>query len=83
MKCNQHSFTDASSQRESEGRCSGHSGWRGTLGSLYKGLVKDTWKNFKHLRKTKHTHHPVDDAKGIAEALLAMKEELGLRIKFQ
>ncbi|MGB1010732.1 MAG: exonuclease domain-containing protein [Thiolinea sp.] len=30
------------------------------LGSLYKGLVKDMRKNFKHLRKTKHTHHPVD-----------------------
>jgi len=51
------------------------------LGSLYKGLIKDTYKNFKHLRKTKHTHHPVDDAKGNAEALLYMKEELGLKIK--
>lgn len=44
------------------------------LGSLYKGLVKTTRKNFKHLRKTKHTHHPVDDAKGNAEAMLKMKE---------
>ncbi|WP_411846224.1 hypothetical protein AAFN60_00660 [Roseibacillus persicicus] len=51
------------------------------LGSLYKGLVQDTFKNFKHLRKTKHTHHPVDDAKGNAEALLAMKKEMGLRIR--
>lgn len=51
------------------------------LGSLYKGLVKDTFKNFKHLRKTKHTHHPVDDAIGNAEALIAMKEQLGLKIK--
>ncbi len=51
------------------------------LGSLYKGLVLDTFKNFKHLRKTKHTHHPVDDAKGNAEALLTMKRELGLKIK--
>jgi hypothetical protein len=42
--------------------------------------VKDTSKNFKHLRKTAHTHHPVDDAKGNAEALLAMKNELGLKI---
>ncbi|MCW1915266.1 3'-5' exoribonuclease [Luteolibacter sp. GHJ8] len=51
------------------------------LGSLYKGLVRDTFKNFKHLRKTKHTHHPVDDAKGNAEALLAMKEMgLGIRL---
>ena len=51
------------------------------LGSLYKGLVKDVFVNFKHLRKTKHTHHPVDDAMGNAEALLTMKNEMGLRIK--
>lgn len=50
------------------------------LGSLYKGLVRDTFQTFKHLRKTPHTHHPVDDARGNAEALLAMKE-LGLKIR--
>jgi len=49
------------------------------LGSLYKGLVRDTFQNFKHLRKTAHTHHPVDDAMGNAEALLEMKR-LGLKI---
>src|SRR6516164_823367 len=42
------------------------------LGSLYKGIVKDTFKNFKHLRRTAHTHDPVDDARGNAEALLEM-----------
>lgn len=51
------------------------------LGSLYKGLVKDTFQTFKHLRKTAHTHHPVDDAKGNAEALLTLKKEHGLKIK--
>ena len=51
------------------------------LGSLYNGLQKDTFVNFKHLRKTRHTHHPVDDAVGNAEALLQMKE-LGLKISF-
>lgn len=51
------------------------------LGSLYKGLVRDTFKNFKHLRQTAHTHHPVDDAKGNAEALLQMKKTEGLKIK--
>ena len=51
------------------------------LGSLYKGMVKDTSKNFKHLRKTKHDHNPVNDAKGNAEALLRMKKEYGLNIK--
>jgi hypothetical protein len=51
------------------------------LGSLYKGLMKDTFVNFKHLRKTRHTHNPVDDAMGNAEALLHMKQALGLKIK--
>lgn len=51
------------------------------LGSLYKGLTKDTFQNFKHLRRTSHTHHPVDDARGNAEALLTMKGEMGLKIK--
>lgn len=50
------------------------------LGSLYKGLAKDTSKNFKHLRKTTHTHNPLDDVIGNAEALLAMKKDLGLGI---
>lgn len=51
------------------------------LGSLYKGLVKDTFKNFKHLRKTAHTHNPVDDAIGNAEALLYMKKEMELKMR--
>jgi DNA polymerase III epsilon subunit-like protein len=51
------------------------------LGSLYKGMQHSTFVNFKHLRKTKHTHHPVDDARGNAEALLQMKE-MGLKINF-
>ncbi|MEM6957831.1 MAG: exonuclease domain-containing protein [Myxococcota bacterium] len=53
------------------------------LGSLYKGLVADTFKSFKHLRKTKHTHHPVDDARGNAEALLHMKQAMNLKIRFE
>ena len=50
------------------------------LGSLYKGMERTMFVNFKHLRKTKHTHNPVDDAMGNAEALLFMKEQLGLKI---
>jgi DNA polymerase III alpha subunit (gram-positive type) len=50
------------------------------LGSLYKGMIKDTFKNFKFLRQTKHTHNPVDDAMGNAEALVHMKKEMGLGI---
>jgi len=53
------------------------------LGSLYKGVVRDTFTNFKHLRKTQHTHHPVDDARGNAEALLAIKEKFDLKISLK
>ena len=45
------------------------------LGSLYKGMKRDTRQNFKHLRKTAHTHNPVDDARGNAEAMLAMAHQ--------
>lgn len=48
------------------------------LGSLYKGMERNMRRNFKHLRKTAHTHHPVDDARGNAEAFLAMQRQ-GLR----
>ena len=50
----------------------GFSGRR--IGDLYAGLNKDLGyaSRWKHLRKTKHTHNPVDDAKGNAEALIAM-----------
>ena len=50
------------------------------LGSLAKGVVRDMHQNFKHLRKTRHTHHPVDHARGNAEALLQIKEKFELRI---
>jgi hypothetical protein len=50
------------------------------LGSLYKGLVQDMSLSFKRLRKTKHTHNPVDDAKGNSEALIVMNQKMGLRI---
>jgi hypothetical protein len=50
------------------------------LGSLYKGVVKDMRKNFEHLRVTRHTHNPVDDAIGNAEALLHLRNQLGLHI---
>lgn len=42
------------------------------LGSLYKGAERDMFANFKHLRKTKHTHNALDDAKGNAEAMYAI-----------
>ena len=50
------------------------------IGDMYCGLVKDLGQGskWKSLRKTKHTHNPVDDAKGNAEAMLAMKA-MGLK----
>ena len=59
------------------GRCgflAGGSRWL----SLYKGVA-----TFKHLRKTKHTHNPVDDTRGNAEALLQIKEKFDLRISWK
>lgn len=64
------------------GRCPfGHSSTN--LGSLYRGLVKTMAEDFKHLRVTSHTHDPVDDAVGNAEALLHMRDVMGLRITLE
>ena len=51
------------------------------INSLWKGITRDMFSSFKHLRKTKHTHHPVDDAIGNAEAMLAMRDQKNLKIK--
>ena len=53
------------------------------LSDLYCGIEKDTFAKWKHLRKTKHTHNPVDDAKGNAEVLLMMKNEMNLKINLK
>lgn len=57
----------------------GFSGRR--IGDLYAGMLRDASKasEWKKYRITAHTHNPVDDAKGNAEALKKFKE-LGLRI---
>lgn len=55
------------------------------IGDLYCGMLKHAGKNREwkqKYRKTKHTHNPVDDAMGNAEALIAFRDELGLNIKF-
>lgn len=50
-------------------------GWSSqNINSLWKGINRDVYVSFKHLRKTGHTHHPVDDAMGNAEAMLAMRD---------
>jgi hypothetical protein len=50
------------------------------LGSLYKGLQRDMAPTFKHLRRTAHTHNPLDDVLGNAEALLALQKQYGLNL---
>jgi DNA polymerase III epsilon subunit-like protein len=57
----------------------GFSGRR--IGDIYAGLMKDAYKatEWKKYRVTAHTHNPVDDAKGNAEALRKFRE-LGLKI---
>lgn len=59
----------------------GYSGRR--IGDLYCGLVKDAYARWKHLRQTKHTHNPVDDAMGNAEAVLYMHEKMNLKIRLE
>lgn len=56
-------------------------GWSGRrIGDLYCGLVKDSRAKWKWMREPfKHTHNPVDDALGNANALLKIKE-MGLKI---
>ena len=59
-------------------------GWSSRrLGDLYCGLMRNTYARWKHLRKTKHTHNPVDDAMGNAEVLLHMKHKMGLKISLK
>jgi len=53
----------------------GYSSWN--LNSFYKGLEKDFRAKFKKYRITKHTHDPLDDAKGNAEAMYTILTNYG------
>ena len=56
-------------------------GWSSrNLNDLYKGINKNMNASFKGLRDTKHTHHPVDDAMGIAEAMQKIQKLHGIKI---
>ena len=59
-------------------------GWSAKrIGDIYSGLVGNTFKanHWKKFRKTKHTHNPVDDALGNAQAVIKMKEKYDLIMK--
>ncbi len=58
-------------------------GWSARrISDLYCGFTNDIYGKWRHLRKTEHTHNPVDDAMGNAEALLAM-QEMGLNLQIK
>lgn len=55
-------------------------GWSSRrIGDLFCGLNKNLYFSWKKYRKTKHSHHPVDDAKANAEALLKI-QEFGIKL---
>ena len=49
------------------------------IADIYRGMEKNVKKSFKHLRNTKHTHNPVDDAMGNAEALIKFVDKYELK----
>lgn len=56
-------------------------GWSSKrIGDIYAGFKNNFFDKWKHLKDTRHTHHPVDDAMGNAEALLKMVD-MGLKLK--
>ena len=58
-------------------------GWSSRrIGDMFCGFFNDGKYSWKKHRKTSHTHHPVDDAKGNAEALLKI-QKMGLKVKFE
>lgn len=46
------------------------------IGDVYSGVTGNMRAKWKHLRKTVHDHHPVNDAKGNAEAFKIIQEML-------
>jgi hypothetical protein len=48
------------------------------IADIFRGLKKNCNANFKKLRDTKHTHRPVDDAMGNAEALIKFVDQFQL-----
>lgn len=56
-------------------------GWSSRrIGDMFCGFYNDPFYKWKRYRKTSHTHHPVDDAKGNAEALLYLIDR-GFKLK--
>jgi DNA polymerase III epsilon subunit-like protein len=63
-----------------DGNPFGHSARR--VGDFYAGIQRD-WRaggKWRKYGKTKHTHHPVDDAKRVAESLQGFCKEFGIAL---
>ena len=55
-------------------------GWSSVnLANLYHGARRSMQKSFRHLRRTKHTHHALDDALGNAEAFVDIANTYEMR----
>lgn len=52
------------------------------INDIYHGLTNDARSSFKHLRKTKHDHNPENDARGNAEVLLYIRDEMGYKVRY-
>lgn len=58
-------------------------GWSSRrIGDMFCGFYKDAYYKWKQHRITKHTHDPIDDARGNAEALLYLIEQ-GYKLKLR
>ena len=56
-------------------------GWSSRrIGDLFCGVERDMYYKWKIHRKTAHTHDPVDDARGNAEALLYFFDKYNMKI---
>jgi len=59
-------------------------GWSSRrIGDIFCGIKGNSHVKWKQYRKTEHTHNPVDDAKGNAEAILYLRDELDFSIKLK
>lgn len=56
-------------------------GWSSrNIVDLHKGLTRNMYARIGKYRKTKHDHHPVNDARGNAEALIHMNDNMNIQI---
>lgn len=51
------------------------------LSSFYRGVVRNLGENFRHLRRTPHTHNPLDDARGNAEAFVEILRRYEFKLR--